>query len=304
MPVVRPDAAIVAGSGRYDARAYWRARIAGDGVLANVGQAALGAYNRYTYPLRLAAFDRALALAGVKPHRVFDAGFGEGVYLEYWARRGVSHVAGLDFSERAVAASRRRHPEYDLRAGDLSSWADLRSFGGFDVVTAIDVLYHVVDDHAWALAVDNLLRLVSPGGAFLFSDKIPIGAPTRPAPHVRRRPLGWWVERVERAGLALRARVPVFVLMDDPIVSGSLPWLGRLARLQWRIGAKLVRLSAGRPAVHEAVAGMVARLQLPPERLLLRRLARTPNLEIVVCRRPSPHGSAAMPAPRHPGRPG
>lgn len=269
----------------YRPRDYWGQRISGDGSLANVGQTALGPYNRYAYPFRLHALDRLTDGIQVAGKRVFDGGFGEGVYLDYWNRRGVSAVAGIDFSDRAVAAGLRNHPEYDLKAGDLSKADDFTPFRRYDIVTAIDVLYHVVDDAAWSAAVGNMLSLVAPEGYFIFSDKFPSDGTMQPMPHVRRRCRAMWDERLAASGFEVVRRVPVFVLMDDPITCGSHPILGRMARLQWRLFAKMIRVSAPHPRLQRAVALGVALVQAPPEHLLVRLLTESPNLELALCRR-------------------
>lgn len=269
----------------YDPRVYWGARISGNGSLANVGQVALGSYNKYAYPLRLEALSRALRGWVAPGCRVFDGGFGEGVYLAYWAARHVGTVAGLDYSERAVEAGQLKHPDYDLRCGDLSRAEDLAGFGRFDVVTAVDVLYHIVDDGAWACAVGNLLQLVDNDGVFVFSDKFPAVGAHQPVAHVRRRSLARWTAVLAAHGFAPVRRVPVFVLMDDPITCGSHRWLGHLSRLQWRAATKLIRMAGSAPRLQNAVAALLAGLQQIPERLLVRALSESPNLELVVCRR-------------------
>lgn len=269
----------------YRPRDYWGQRIAGNGSLANVGQAALGPYNKYTYPLRLEALDRLLQGLPARGKRIFDGGFGEGVYLHYWNRRGAESVAGIDFSDRAVAAGKERFPGYDLKAGDLSKADDFTPFRRYDYVTAIDVLYHVVDDAAWSAAMGNLLSLVAPEGYFIFSDKHPRHGTFQPMPHVRRRSREIWDERLGVSGFEVVRRVPVFVLMDDPITCGSHPLLGRIAHLQWRIGAKLIRTTANRPKLQGALAMTVALMQSLPEHLLVRLLHETPNLELALCRR-------------------
>jgi SAM-dependent methyltransferase len=278
----------------FQPREYWSERITGNGSLANVGHVALGDYNRHAYPLRLEALSRAVAGLVPAAGRVFDGGFGEGVYLNYWLRRGALHVSGLDFSPRAVLSAKDRHPGFDLRLGDLSSPDDLAGFGRFDVVTAIDVLYHVVDDLAWAAALGNLLSLVGQGGVLVASDKFPARGAWQPMAHVRRRSLAMWRSVLAGHGFEIIRRVPVFVLMDDPITCGSHPWLGRLAWVQWKGLTKLIRLAAVAPWLHRGAATAVAGIQLPVERLLLRLLAESPNLELVVARRVT--GGAAQPA--------
>jgi SAM-dependent methyltransferase len=266
-------------------RDYWSTRVTGDGSLANVGHVALGAYNRYAYPLRLEALSRAVVDLAPVGARVFDGGFGEGVYLEYWRQRGAAVVSGVDFSPRAVSAAKTRYPESHLAQGDLSSRADLAGFGQYDIVTAIDVLYHIVDDEAWYRAVGNLVSLVNPGGIFIASDKFPGQQTWQPMKHVRRRSLETWKAALHDHGFEIIRRVPVFVLMDDPITCGSHPGLGKAAMAQWKVLTKLVRMSLVSRPLHRAVASLVAHLQLPFERLLLKRLKETPNLELIVARR-------------------
>lgn len=269
----------------YHPRDYWGQRVSGDGSLANVGQTALGPYNGYTYPLRLEALDRLLEGVPVKELRVFDGGFGEGVYLDYWRRRGAATVAGIDLSERAVAAGKARYPGYELKIGDLSKADDFTPFRRYDIVTAIDVLYHVVDDAAWSAALGNMLSLVAPEGYFIFSDKFPSHGAYQPMAHVRRRSRALWSERLALAGFTVVRRVPVFVLMDDPITCGSHPLIGWLSRLQWRLFARLIRTTAHRPALQRALAMTAALMQSIPEHILVRTLSESPNLELALCRR-------------------
>jgi SAM-dependent methyltransferase len=282
-----------ATSGTFQPREYWSDLITGDGSLANVGHRALGEYNRYAYPLRLEALSRSLR--GLIPESpwVFDAGFGEGVYLNYWQHHGAAGVSGLDFSGRAVAAARARHPNYELRQGDLSSSQDLAGFGRFDVVHAVDVLYHIVDDIKWAAALSNLASLVAPNGVFACSDKFPAEGSYQPMQHVRRRSFEMYRDVLAVQGFEVVRRTPVFVLMDDPISCGSHPLLGRLSQLQWKVLTKLVRMARVNPSLHRGVAYAVAHLQLPAERALLHLLKTTPNLELIVARRTA---AAAMQA--------
>lgn len=269
----------------YRPREYWGQRVSGDGSLANVGQTALGPYNGYTYPLRLAALDRLLEGLPMRGQRIFDGGFGEGVYLGYWQRLGAASVAGIDLSERAVAAGLARYPGYELTTGDLSKADDFIPFRRYDVVTAIDVLYHVVDDAAWSAALGNLLSLVAPEGYFIFSDKFPTHGVYQPMSHVRRRSRALWNERLAASGFEVVRRIPVFVLMDDPITCGSHPVIGWLARQQWRLFGRMIRTSAPRPRLQRILAGAVALIQALPEHILVRVLTESPNLELALCRR-------------------
>jgi len=266
----------------YDPTVYWSSLVTGDGDLAHVGIPGLGRYNRYAYRFRLRALRRALQDVDLRGRRVFEAAFGEGFYLGYWRSAGAAKVSGVDLSPGAVAEGRRRFPSYDLRQADLTRPADLAGFGPHDIVTALDVLYHIVDDVAFAAALRHLGALVAPGGRLLLSEKFPAAAPFQRFPHVRRRPLGSYREVLEPLGLRLARLVPVFCLMDEPIVVGAHPLLGAACLLQWRAGTKALRLAASRPRLQAVLSAALAGAQALPERALVRLLSRVPNTEIAV----------------------
>ncbi len=273
------------GTSAYDPRSYWNALVTGDGRLSNVGQPALGVYSSYAYRSRLRSLKKALEGVDLGQMKVFEAAFGEGFYLAYRQSQRVPVVAGMDISEAATGAANAKFPQYDLRCGDLSCKSDFAELGRFDVVTAIDVLYHIVDDKRWEQALRNLLSLVDDNGYFLFSDKVPRQGTYQRFPHVRRRCLSMWDRVLSDAGFTIRRLIPVFVFMDDPIKCGEHPWLGFLSMQQWRVGAKLLRVTQDFPKLQSVLAFSYAAIQSLPERALLAMLKRTPNLELAVCSR-------------------
>lgn len=265
---------------------YWSEVVHDGADLSAVGHPELGPYNLYAYERRLRAFDRALELAGVgiAGSRVFEAAYGVGFYLRHWRRHGAGQVAGVDISEGACRQAQTAFPDYDLACGDLAA-TDFEAAGKFDIVTGIDVLYHIVDDDRWAAALANLAVLVDGGGILVLSDKFPSATAVQTSSHVRRRPLDQWQQALAEHGLAVERLVPVFVLMDDPITMGAHPWLGRLSALQWRLAAGVLARARRCGWLHRTLARTVSWLQLPLEAGLLACLKRSPNLELIVARR-------------------
>ena len=139
-----------------------------------MGHPTLGAYNRLAYRLRLAAFRRAISESVPQwPNvRIFEGGFGVGFYLEYYAHEGVRHVTGADLSAAAVASVQERFPDFRLIQGDLGQTLPFAE-RSFDLVTAIDVLYHIVDDRQWDHALAQLSNLVAPGGTLVVTESFP-----------------------------------------------------------------------------------------------------------------------------------
>jgi hypothetical protein len=274
----------VQGSG-FDPRAFWSDLVSGSGGLENVGHPRLGVYNAWAYRFRLAALQKVLAPGTLAGARVFEAAFGEGFYLKHWRRAGVSRVDGMDISPRAVASATSAFPEFGLRCGDLADDASFQGLARYDVVTAIDVLYHIPDATAWTRALGNLLDLVDEDGVFITTDKFPASGSYQKYPHVKRRSLAMWRDELGAKGFKIHRILPVFLLMDDPITFGENPGLGRLAAFQWKVLTEPIKALKGVPKLQSLLASAIAAAQYLPERVAMSLLRRTPNLELLVCTR-------------------
>ena len=88
--------------------------------------------------------------------RIFEGGYGECFYLDFWRASGAREVVGVDLSEQAWVNAQKRFPDYDLHHGDLTDPETFRGRGSFDLVTAIDVLYHITDDTKWRAALREM----------------------------------------------------------------------------------------------------------------------------------------------------
>jgi hypothetical protein len=157
----------------------------------------------------------------------------------------------------------------------------------FDLVTAIDVLYHIVDEVEFAAALDGLAGKIAPGGCLLISDVFSERR-TQVAPHVVRRPLGQYAELLSPRGVKLLVREPVFAVLGDPVPRGGFH-LRDLAMLgTWRIVSKLVRTTPD--AMRDKIGYAAARALVPIDTFLKRTgRAQGINLELALFRRaPAP----------------
>lgn len=96
------------------------------------------------------------------PASVFDAGCGWGVNLDALEGEGY-RATGLDISARCLKKLDR--PNRKLILADLTQPVPSDAPVA-DAVIALDVIEHLDDDHA---AVENLMRLVRPGGLLILS---------------------------------------------------------------------------------------------------------------------------------------
>jgi 2-polyprenyl-3-methyl-5-hydroxy-6-metoxy-1,4-benzoquinol methylase len=102
------------------------------------------------------------ALAYVEPgHRVLDVGCGKGSFLQRAKTQRSAVVSGIELNQSGADAARKRGVE----VGDELLQAHVKARPGFyDVVTAFQVLEHVVDPRQF---VDGCLQALKPGGTLV-----------------------------------------------------------------------------------------------------------------------------------------
>ncbi|MEK6280732.1 MAG: class I SAM-dependent methyltransferase [Acidobacteriota bacterium] len=115
-------------------------------------------------------FDQLLKGRIVPGMRVLDAGCGSGRNLVYLLRSGYE-VFGVDESEEAVAQTRRiagtlapHLTKENFRVGPVERLS--AHSADFDVVLSSAVLHFARDEEHWQAMVDEMWRVLKPGGMF------------------------------------------------------------------------------------------------------------------------------------------
>jgi len=261
----------------FDPREYWEERLGERFDLEGVGYLQLGRpYNRWLYRVRRAAFRKAVRRSGLDTStaRVLDIGSGTGFYLDRWLELGAQEPVGCDLTEVAVEELRERYPELYIHQFDVGGELEELEGEQFDAISCMDVLFHVVDDGAYARAFRNVASLLAPGGVFFLSDGLLEGA-TQREQHVVWRSGDEVQAAVRTAGLQVVERRPLFYLMNEPFDGG-----GRCHWAVWRAVARIAARSA-------AAGGAVGAALYPLERLLTAMARRSPSTEMVTCREES-----------------
>jgi SAM-dependent methyltransferase len=280
----------------FDPRQYWEARLREHYSLAGVGYLRLGRrYNAWMYRVRGEVFDRTLqrigkreegggkkgrssllpppsSLAWWNGRDVLDVGSGTGFYIDRWLRAG-ARVTGLDLTDVAVDELARAFPGARFVRADIGATRGVPlEPASFEAASAMDVLFHIVDDTAYAQAFVNLASVLKPGGWLLWSDNF-LRHATERVTHQASRSLDESVRCVEAAGFEIVDRVPMFVLMNYPADTTS-----RLARWAWTA-------MVAPAAIAEPIGGMVGAVLYPLERALVRRMRESPSTELMICRK-------------------
>jgi hypothetical protein len=153
----------------------------------------------------------------------------------------------------------------------------------FNLVTAIDVLYHIVPDVSFAAALGTLASRIKPGGYLLVSDVF-CTEDCHEALHVKRRSLTTFRRILERYDVRLIDRESVFGLLGYCAPRSHGRPVDTLLFTGWRAAAKAIRLS---PLGARNTVGMLIVYALRPIDALLRRcnVAKGRSLELALFQR-------------------
>jgi SAM-dependent methyltransferase len=112
---------------------------------------------------------------GQEKPAMLDVGCGVGSF--HPSLRGmVGRLSGVDVSPASIVQARTDNPDVDYRAFD--GWSFPFDDGGFDLVTAVCVLHHVVPAQ-WPHFVGEMRRVVRPGGLVCIIEHNPLNPLTR-----------------------------------------------------------------------------------------------------------------------------
>lgn len=266
-------------NGNFDAIDYWLRRLRGTGDLTEVGHRSLGPdYNRHIYARREDVLGRLKEDLGLEPAevQVLDLGCGHGFYVDFWRRCGVRQLTGIDIATTAIARLRREYPEYRFLQADVTiPFNDLLSDTRFEVITAFDLVYHILADEGLAVLFRTISSLLTDDGYFIWTDRMP-RRDYAFTPHVRYRAYGHVARILDASGLALVQAQPLFLTLEPP-VTGWIPIDLTIAAAYRATGGAMRRV----PTIGDRLGRLAALI----DRSVVPRLHRTPNHYLLVARR-------------------
>ncbi|HXZ93905.1 MAG TPA: class I SAM-dependent methyltransferase [Burkholderiales bacterium] len=147
---------------------YYTATAAEFSDRMTIGPAVKELHSRYHYNCVENSIIRALLRCHVKEHpAVFDLGSGAGHWIDFYLGTfGASSVYGMDISKTCVARLRSKYAHMDrvsIAEGDITNKSS-RPDRKFDIVNAIGVVFHIVDDALWLRALINMRDLLTDDG--------------------------------------------------------------------------------------------------------------------------------------------
>jgi SAM-dependent methyltransferase len=120
---------------------------------------------------------------------VLDIGCGYGRVAQQFIINGHRYT-GIDVSPEAIARAESEHPTGKFICCDVLQWHPRQQY---DIVAALYVFVHFVDDNAWRSIVEKSLAWLAPNGVLVMADAF-VEARQRPGQHVVARPLQEYAE--------------------------------------------------------------------------------------------------------------
>lgn len=251
-----------------------------------MGRAGIGlAFNRWAYRVRRRVLQRVLRLQRIEiaGARILELGFGTGFYLDLWRQLHAAHVTGFDIADAAVRDARERfaEPGWRFERGDIGAPLPFGvEAGSFDLATAFDVLFHLVEEPGWNGALDNLAAALKPGGRLVIFDKFQRAESA--VGHVKRRTRAAYEQALAERGFEVLAVKPLFFFMNSPTDYSG------VSKLAFKTAWSLVRLpyKLGRPVgLGEAFGAATGAALYGPELLLGRLFSSGPSTKVLVARK-------------------
>ncbi|GHO82736.1 class I SAM-dependent methyltransferase [Dictyobacter formicarum] len=229
----------------FNPQAYWEDRLRVHPDITGVGY--LGLSPRFVeiqYYSRKLQVERALqriGLTDLSNCSVLDVGSGTGIWLDFWHQHGAQHVTGLDFAQPSIHRLKREFPDDLIIQADLSVIPlPLNVTTRFDIISAFDVLLHIVDPDHLRRAIANLATHCTPGGWLIIFDPITCDRGYVPsvsyAIHNKVRSLAEYSKILTEHGFAIETIQPATVFLNNPLEATS-----HLAFLAYKACWKITR---------------------------------------------------------------
>jgi SAM-dependent methyltransferase len=210
--------------GEYVPAEYWEKRLEGLFNLQGVGHLGFNeTYNKWYYRLNKKALAAAVSRNSIRTSgaRLLDIGIGTGYYIDFWSKRGVGEITGIDLTRKSVSALKSLYPSLDFHQADISQPLRL-DIGKFDIILLLNVLYHVIGEEGFATAIANAASILAPGGAILIIDNFLSSDNSLKGHHEEHRTMAEYEVALEAQGLGFVDLVPVSFVMNTPLNASCL----------------------------------------------------------------------------------
>lgn len=202
---------------KYVAENYWENRLKSNFDLTGVGNIGFSRnYNNFLYRLQIDILKKTLKKYDVciKGMKVLDVGCGTGFFSKFYLEKSAS-IIGLDISSTSVKSLQKSLPNgkfipLDITS-EISSNPNLND-KSFDIINVFGVMYHIIENKKFEVALGNLSRYLKAGGYILISDYFG-NRDVSTANHVKFRSIERY-KMLEQTGIKILEIAPIYHLMN------------------------------------------------------------------------------------------
>lgn len=268
--------------------AEWIDRHRTTGDFERVGYIGLGEkYNKHLYTLRRRHFRRLAGRIGIAPPmRALDIGSGTGFYVELLQSLGITDITGVEISPDAVERLKETFVTCQFATADITkglpptikqpigstrdgSETGVKDRVQWNIVTAMDVLFHITEDALFEKALSHCAEAVATDGLLLISDNFPKHRVPADASQAYRT-MADHLRILEPLGFSLQSVSPVFFLSNGQVPGNGL--LSHIAAMKWRLFSrclgKAIRVA---PSLGEALGSLTGGVLTALDALLQRQ---------------------------------
>jgi len=264
----------------YNPKEYWSKHLEENFSLSGVGFTQCGkGYNIWKYRMRRKVLERVISKyrIDVPNVKILDIGCGSGFYVDIWQREGMKSLVGIDITAISARELSAKYPNFDFYEADITSPALINTFPSnqrkFDIITAFDVLFHIVDDNKFEQAIKNVSMLCSEDALIFMTD---IFLHKRPYVifHQKSRLLKDYVQVLSKNGIRIINRIPVHYLLNAPLDISNELLQKILLRLWWGSVVRMV----------ERKTHLLEPCFFGADLALTRLFRESPSTEMIICR--------------------
>ncbi len=261
----------------FQVKDYWEKRLNQDFNLNGVGYLGLGKnYNKVLYKIRTRIFLKLLPNLNLKNRsaKILDIGSGTGFYVDFFKKNGFKNVSGSDITEVVVRNLKEKYRNSDFYRLDIGEKNCVIPPNSFDVITCMDVLFHIIDDERYETALHNIYNFLKKDGYFIFSDCF-LRNGEYMAKHVYMRSREKIHSMLEKTSFKIVYTKPMFVLMNEPVDTQNY-----ILKKFFNVIYKLSSFS-------DTASFIIAHILYPLELTLIAILKEGPSTELMICKKVS-----------------
>jgi 2-polyprenyl-3-methyl-5-hydroxy-6-metoxy-1,4-benzoquinol methylase len=255
---------------------YWNQRFILHKEFGGVGYLGLGEnYNRWLYRVRRHIFLKNIKSVSLdfSKAKILDIGSGAGFYIGLWQGNSTRHIVGSDISDYAISRLKSKYSSLPIKKLDISENLKNQGFSGekFDVISAFDILFHIVDEDGYINSFRNISEILNKNGYFIFSENFSYeNKPGKPQSQHKAENI---TALLAHNKLRIIKKIPMFVIMNYPINSKNALWLA-----YWRVLEKVIGLS-------ELSGWLIGAFLFPIEIFLLNFVKFSYSTSMVICQK-------------------